>query len=153
MVGLEGEVAKRFLPVIRRAGPGKVIYDCGRWDAPLVAGFPDMTIEDVLQFFGISMVELEELWVAELMAQERQQKVARITGPLTGETPRIVPAKKVVRRATLADAIEVWNASDVEIGRPRLREELQRKGLECSDDLAKQLLKVIKQRLESPGGE
>jgi hypothetical protein len=47
MAGLESEIAKRLLPVIRRAGPGKVIYDCGRWDAPLIAAFPAMTIEDV----------------------------------------------------------------------------------------------------------
>jgi hypothetical protein len=159
MAGLESDVAKRLLPVIRRAGPGKVIYDCGRWDTPLVAAFPNITIEDVLQFFGVSMDELKALWVAELTAQEQQRsQQTRNTGPLgvaptiVQSNPTIVQSKRVVRRATLADAIEVWNESPVEIGRPRLRDELQARGLECSDDLAKNLLKAIKQQLESTGG-
>jgi hypothetical protein len=151
MAGLESDVAKRLLPVIRRAGPGMTIYDCGRWDTPLVAAFPAVTIEDVLQFFGVSMDELEELWIAELTAQA-QQKETRITGPLPNTPPQIVQAKRVTRRATLADAIEVWNAANGEIGRPRLREELQARGLECSDDLAKNLLKGIKHQLENAGG-
>lgn len=151
MAGLESDVAKRLLPVIRRAGPGMTIYDCGRWDTPLVAAFPAMTIEDVLQFFGISMDELKALWIAELTAQEQQSKT-RNTGPLRETPPTIVQSKKVTRRASLTDAIEVWNKSPVEIGRPRLRDELQARGLECSDDLAKNLLKAIKQRLESNGG-
>jgi hypothetical protein len=61
----------------------------------------------------------------------------------------LLPTKQ--RRATLADAIEVWNALG-EIGRPRLREELQAKGLECSDDLAKNLLRQIKRQLVGGGG-
>jgi hypothetical protein len=152
MAGLESDVAKRFLPVIRRAGPGKVIYDCGRWDTPLVGAFPNMTIEDVLQFFGISMEELKALWIAELSAQESQQQGVRITGPLPNTPPQVVQAKRVTRRATLADAIEVWNAANGEIGRPRLREELQARGLECSDDLAKNLLRGIRHQLENAGG-
>jgi hypothetical protein len=153
MAGLESADAKRLLPIIRRAGPGKTIYDCGRWDMPLVAAFPNMTIEDVLRFFGISMDELKALWIAELTAQ--QQPGTRITGPLAGDTPpHIVQAKKVTRRATITDAVEVWNTEAKqgrEIGRPRLRDELQARGLECSDDLAKNLLKAIKHQLESGG--
>jgi hypothetical protein len=154
-IGLEGADAKRFLPVIRRAGPGQTIYDCGKWDQPAVGAFPNMSIEDVLRFFGISMDELEELWIAELTAREQQQQPTKNTGPLAGDTPpAIVQAKKVTRRANISDAIEVWNAEAEQgrdIGRPRLREVLQAKGLECSDDLAKNLLRAIKQRLESGG--
>jgi hypothetical protein len=152
MAGVESDVAKRLLPVIRRAGPGMTIYDCGRWNTPLVAAFPNVAIKDVLLFFGISMEELKALWIADLAAKEQQlqQPQTRITGPLA-ERPIIVQSKKVVRRATLTDAIAVWNESPIEIGRPRLRDELQARGLECSDDLAKQLLKAIKQRLENNG--
>jgi hypothetical protein len=99
------------------------------------------------------MDELKALWIAELTAQQQQQR-ARITGPLNKVPPQIVPSKKPTRRATLTDAIEVWNEAAEqghEIGRPRLREELQARGLECSDDLAKNLLKAIKRQLESNG--
>jgi hypothetical protein len=146
MAGLESEDGKRLLPVIKRAGPGKVIYDCGRWDDPLVAAFPNMTIEDVLTFFGISMSELEALWIAELTGQS--QTTTRRTTPLS--LPAVQP--KITRKATLQDAIEVWNEQPTEIGRPRLRELLQARDLECSDDLAKTLLKGIRQRLDAAGG-
>lgn len=53
------------------------------------------------------------------------------------------------RRATLNDAIEVWNECGGNIGRPRLRKELQAKGLECSDDLAGRLLSSIKENMEA----
>jgi hypothetical protein len=151
MAGLESEDGKRLLPVIKRAGPGKVIYDCGRWDDPLVAAFPNMTIADVLAYFGISMEELEALWIAELTAQEDASSDIDDTS-VAAPHLQIVPARKAKKRATLADAIEVWNEQDTEIGRPRLRELLQDRGLECSDDLAKILLKGIKQQLDKAGG-
>lgn len=154
LVGLEPEDAKRLLPIIKRAGAGKTIYDCGRWDEPRVAAIPMVTIEDVLAFFGITMEELRRMWREELLAKERQGQ-QRITGPLGPTTPRIVPAKPVVRRATLTDAIQVWNEvvqDSHEIGRPRLQHELQARGLECSDDLAKNLLRMIKQQLEKNAG-
>lgn len=147
MAGLESDVAKRLLPVIRRAGPGMTIYDCSRWDEPLVAAFPNVTIEDVLQFFGISLEELKALWVAEL-----SEKQSRVTGPLTVDASPVITPKKEIRRATLDDAIEVWNSFPFEIGRPRLREELQARGLECSDDLAKNLLRALKHRLATASG-
>lgn len=155
-IGLEGADAKRFLPVIRRAGPGRTIYDCGRWDQPAVGAFPNMTIEMVLQFFGISMDELERLWIAELTAreQQQQQQPTRNTGPLAGDTPPAIVQAAKKKRATIDDAIEVWNefaAKGWEIGRPKLRQELLDRGLECSDDLAKNLLGAIKRRLESGG--
>jgi hypothetical protein len=49
------------------------------------------------------------------------------------------------RKATLTDAIEVWNEFG-EMGRPRLQKLLQDKGLECSDYLANTLLSNIKAR-------
>jgi hypothetical protein len=60
--------------------------------------------------------------------------------------------KPKVRRATLADAIAVWHEAGTEMGRPRLRELLQAKGLECSDDLAKVLIKNIKRHMEEHAG-
>ncbi|HEU5375509.1 MAG TPA: hypothetical protein VFV38_08735 [Ktedonobacteraceae bacterium] len=61
------------------------------------------------------------------------------------------------RRATYDDAIAVWNKIGEPIGRPRLKKELENLGLECSDDLAKQLLTRIndalrKQAEEAGGG-
>jgi hypothetical protein len=58
----------------------------------------------------------------------------------------VAPARQ--RRATLSDAIEVWNEQGGKIGRPRLQELLQARGLECSDYLAGELLSNIKRRLE-----
>jgi hypothetical protein len=146
MAGLESEDGKRLLPVIKRAGPGKAIYECGRWDDPLVAAFPNMTVADVLAYFGISMDELEALWIAELTGQTVQ--TVRRTTPLS------LPAvqSKTTRKATLQDAITVWNEQETEIGRGRLPELLQARDLQCSDDLAKTFIKSIKQRLDSTGG-
>jgi hypothetical protein len=144
MAGLESDDGKRLLPVIRRAGPGKTIYDCGRWDEPLIAAFPNMTIQDVLAFFGIDMKELEALWIAELTGQAP----TRVTSPLS--LPAVQPKK--TRKATLQDAIEVWNEQETEIGRPALQKKLQARGLECSDDLAKTLIRLIRERLDSAGG-
>jgi DNA translocase FtsK/SpoIIIE-like protein len=68
-------------------------------------------------------------------------------------TPLVLPAirQREIRRATLSDAIDVWNDLG-EMGRPRLREELIARGLECSDDLAKTLIKSVKRRAGG-GGE
>jgi hypothetical protein len=68
-------------------------------------------------------------------------------------TPPVLPAirQREIRRATLSDAIDVWNDLG-EMGRPRLREELIARGLECSDDLAKTLIKNVKRRAGG-GGE
>lgn len=59
------------------------------------------------------------------------------------------PVKKPAgKKATLVEAIQVWNDCGGNIGRPRLQKELQARGLECSDDLARRLLEGIRNRLE-----
>jgi hypothetical protein len=146
MTGLEKDVAERFLPALRRAGPGVSIYDCSRWSLARVAAFPDVTIEDVLLFFGVSMEELEALWIAELQAQEQQQSPGPITGPLKKE-PQVMPNPVVAKRATLQDAIQIWNEQPG-IGRPQLRKELLARGFECTDYLSDQLLQAIQRQID-----
>ena len=65
MAGLEAEVIKKMLPLIRRAGPGFTIYDCGRWDTPKIGAIPNVSVEDLLRFLGLSMDDLTQMWVAE----------------------------------------------------------------------------------------
>lgn len=65
MVGLEADVIKKMLPLIRRAGPGMTIYDCARWDGPKIGGIPNVTVEDMLEFFGVNLQDLAERWVVE----------------------------------------------------------------------------------------
>ena len=55
---------------------------------------------------------------------------------------QIVESKKVMRRATLADAIEVWN-DNLDIGRYRLMELLEGRGLECTGYMAEGFLRTL----------
>ena len=52
MAGLEQEAVKKFLPVIRRAGPGVMIFDCSSWDEPVLGAIPETTVEDLRAFLG-----------------------------------------------------------------------------------------------------
>jgi len=52
MAGLEQEAVKKFLPVIRRAGPGVMIFDCSSWDEPVLGAIPETTVEDLHAFLG-----------------------------------------------------------------------------------------------------
>ncbi len=72
MVGLEADVIKKMLPLLRRAGPGVTIYDCARWDAPKIGAIPNITAEDLLEFLGVDMDALEERWIVEAQASESQ---------------------------------------------------------------------------------
>lgn len=83
LIGLEADVIKKMLPVIRRAGPGVTIYDCARWDAPKIGAIPHITVEDMLEFLGLSMEDLEALWMAENAKTESSvEPQTRTTGPL-----------------------------------------------------------------------
>ncbi len=69
------------------------------------------------------------------------------------DTPAELPAIKQssITLATLQDAIDVWNEvidnTGKAIGREALQRELNNRGLTCSDDRAKKLIKAIKERL------
>ena len=154
MVGMEADTIKRFLPALRRVGPGFMIYDCGRWAEALLATTPFVSIDDMLLYFGIDPEELEAQWIAELQAQAQEQETLSDVDGVTVATPhlQIVQPKQVKRQATLADAIEVWNESPVEIGRGRLQEELQARGLVCGEDLAKSLIRTVKKQLPKTDG-
>ncbi len=73
----------------------------------------------------------------EQRATRAQPETETIPTPIRHEAPR---------RATLSDAIEVWNEHG-EMGRPRLQKLLQERGLECSDHLANILLQNVKLKL------
>lgn len=86
-------------------------------------------------------------------AERKQARLERlrgasVAGSLALQQVHLVPRPKAgPRRATIEDAIAVWEESSEPIGRPRLRRELEARGLECTDDLAKSLLVQIKERL------
>jgi DNA-binding CsgD family transcriptional regulator len=54
MSGLENDAIKNLLPTIRRAGSGVMIFDCARWDEPVIGALPYITVADMLQFLGVS---------------------------------------------------------------------------------------------------
>jgi hypothetical protein len=56
MSGLETDAIKNLLPLLRRAGSGVMIFDCARWDEPVIGALPMITIEDMLTFLGIQVV-------------------------------------------------------------------------------------------------
>jgi hypothetical protein len=52
MSGLENDAIKNLLPLIRRGGSGVMVYDCARWDEPVIGAIPYITIDDLLEFLG-----------------------------------------------------------------------------------------------------
>jgi hypothetical protein len=73
LVGLEADVIKKLLPVIRRAGPGMTVYDCARWDKPKIGAIPNISIDDMLQFLGVDLDVLTQSWLVEGGLQELDQ--------------------------------------------------------------------------------
>jgi len=53
MSGLESDAIKNLLPAIRRAGPGSMILDCSRFDAPIMGAIPHITVDDLMQYLGV----------------------------------------------------------------------------------------------------
>ncbi len=53
MSGLENDVVKELLPVIRNAGPGVMVFDCARWDKPMIGAIPVITMDDMMSFLGV----------------------------------------------------------------------------------------------------
>ncbi len=53
MSGLENDAIKNLLPLVRRAGSGVMIFDCARWDEPVIGAIPMITTSDMLAFLGI----------------------------------------------------------------------------------------------------
>jgi hypothetical protein len=54
MSGLENDAIKTLLPLVRRAGSGCMIFDCARWDEPVIGAIPYITVGDMLAFLGVS---------------------------------------------------------------------------------------------------
>lgn len=68
------------------------------------------------------------------------------------QPPLSLVKKDEPRRATINDAIEVWNTHPGTIGRPALMAALQERGLECTDDMAKKFIIEIKRQLAEDVG-
>lgn len=54
MTGLENDAIKNLLPQIRRAGNGVMIFDCTRWDEPVIGAIPYIEVKDMLVYLGVS---------------------------------------------------------------------------------------------------
>jgi hypothetical protein len=54
MSGLENDAIKNLLPAIRRAGSGVMIFDCSRWDGPMIGAIPMLSVEDMLEYLGVT---------------------------------------------------------------------------------------------------
>ena len=52
MAGLEHEVVRTLLPLLKHAAPGVMIFDCSRWDEPVLGAIPHTTVPDVQRFLA-----------------------------------------------------------------------------------------------------
>lgn len=63
------------------------------------------------------------------------------------------PAAAGKPKADYPDAVRVWNELGGGIGRPRLKKELEARGFDCTDDLAKKLLARIEEALKAQAAD
>src|SRR6266487_3956968 len=158
MVGLEADVIKKMLPLIRRAGPGMTIYDCARWDAPKIGAIPNISVDDMLQFLGVDLDALTESWVVEserLEGESGRADVEQDEDALTGgsedkwEESKIVPLVRpqTVRKAMYNDAVQVWNDLGGNVGRVQMENELNVRGFACGPNQARDFVKKIREAL------
>ncbi len=158
LVGLEADVIKKMLPLIRRAGPGMTIYDCARWDAPKIGAIPNISVDDMLQFLGVDLDALTESWVVEserLEGESGRADVEQDEDALTGgsedkwEESKIVPLVRpqTVRKAMYNDAVQVWNDLGGNVGRVQMENELNVRGFACGPNQARDFVKKIREAL------
>jgi hypothetical protein len=50
MAGLEQEDVKKFLPILKRADPGTMVFDGSRFDAPMLGAIPEINAADMKEF-------------------------------------------------------------------------------------------------------
>jgi hypothetical protein len=50
MAGLEQEDVKKFLPILKRADPGTMVFDGSRFDAPMLGAIPEINAADMKAF-------------------------------------------------------------------------------------------------------
>jgi len=159
LVGLEADVIKKMLPLIRRAGPGMTIYDCARWDTPKIGAIPNISVDDMLQFLGVDLDALTESWVVEserLEGESGRAGVEQDEDACTGgsedawEESKIVPLVRpdAARKATYNDAVQVWNDLGGNVGRVQIQNELNARGFACGPNQARTFVESIKKSLE-----
>lgn len=102
MAGLENEAIERYLPLLRRAQSGVMVFDCSRFDDPILAAIPYITVTDLINFLGLpaSAVQLpakkdveiapEPRVVTQSTAQEQPTMRQRASEPRTAAQSRIV---------------------------------------------------------------
>jgi hypothetical protein len=54
MSGLENDAIKTLLPIIRNAGNGIMVFDCSRWDGPVIGAIPYIEVKDMMAYLGVS---------------------------------------------------------------------------------------------------
>jgi hypothetical protein len=103
MSGLETDAIKNLLPLIRRAGSGVMIFDCARWDEPVIGAIPNITIGDLLDFLGVVIDStVEERRTGPLLADGRASGVngrpdlERSEPPFLGGPNRQLEASEMV---------------------------------------------------------
>ena len=57
MSGLETPAIKELMPIVGRAGPGVMVFDCSRFEKPVIGRIPQMSIEDMLDYVGVSPLQ------------------------------------------------------------------------------------------------
>src|SRR5450759_5663459 len=159
MVGLEADVIKKILPLIRRAGPGMTIYDCAKWDTPKIGAIPNISVDDMLQFLGVDLDALTESWIVESGRSggvSGRAGVEQDEDALTGgsedkwDESKIVPLVRpdAPRKATYNDAVQVWNDLGGNVGRIQIQHELNARGFACGPNQARTFVENIKKSLE-----
>jgi hypothetical protein len=54
MSGLENDAIKTLLPIIRNAANGTMVFDCSRWDGPIIGAIPYIEVKDMMTYLGVS---------------------------------------------------------------------------------------------------
>jgi hypothetical protein len=93
MAGLETDAIKTLLPLIRRAGPGVMVFDCARFDKSVIGAIPSISTEDMLTFLGVASNHTYEIPTMPL--------ITRDTGPL-----HTTPMKNAFRPGCTGDDVQ-----------------------------------------------
>jgi hypothetical protein len=73
MSGLENDAVKTMLPQIRRAGSGVMIFDCSRFDGPVIGAIPMISMEDMLDYLGVDATSKSSTVSTTVSASQRPQ--------------------------------------------------------------------------------
>jgi len=160
MSGLENDAIRHLLPQIRRGGSGVMVYDCARWDEPLIGAIPYITVDDLLWFLGVdASTALQEMENGANLGTVGASPVSGASDyPVSPRTPveaaqegKIVPLMRPdasLKKATYNDAVQVWNDLGGNVGRVQMQNALNARGFACGPNQARTFVEDIKKSLE-----